>query len=67
MSNKSTYYKEKSKEIFNKKSKNFYKTPEGIFSQTMYSALIQTLGEKPFESLLDVGCGTGNVLARDQE
>ena len=29
----------------------------------MYSALIQRLNEKTFESLLDVGCGTGNVLA----
>ena len=63
MTDKSAESKEKSKMLFNKKSKDFYKTPEGIFSRTMYSALIQRLNEKTFESLLDVGCGTGNVLA----
>jgi len=63
VTDKSINCKEKSKKIFNKKSKNFYKTPEGIFSRTMYSTLIQRLNEKTFESLLDIGCGTGNVLA----
>ena len=60
---KSDDYKEKSKKNFNNKSKKFYKTPEGRVSEKTYAALIQKLNDKPFESLLDVGCGTGKVLS----
>jgi ubiquinone/menaquinone biosynthesis C-methylase UbiE len=63
MIDKSDNYKEKSKNTFNRKSKEFYKTPEGRVSKKTYSALIKKLNDKPFESLLDVGCGTGKVLS----
>lgn len=63
MADKSVNYKEQSKKKFNKESRNFYKTSAGRISATMYATLIQRLNDKSFESLLDVGCGTGKVLS----
>jgi ubiquinone/menaquinone biosynthesis C-methylase UbiE len=63
MTNESDNYKEQSRKKFEKMSSNFYKTPAGRASKTMYASLIQKLNDKSFESLLDVGCGTGKVLS----
>jgi len=63
MNDKSANYKEQSKKKFNKMSRNFYKTPAGKASETMYASLIQRLNDKSFKSLLDIGCGTGRVLS----
>jgi ubiquinone/menaquinone biosynthesis C-methylase UbiE len=63
MADKSADYKEQSRKKFEKMSRNFYKTPAGRASKTLYTSLIKKLYDKPFETLLDVGCGTGNVLS----
>ncbi len=55
--------KEISKRYFDKKSDNYLDTWDGRYCQSMYDGVLQELDRQPFESMLDVGCGPGNMLA----
>jgi ubiquinone/menaquinone biosynthesis C-methylase UbiE len=56
-------YKEKSASTFNKQAANYDSTYCGRHAQMLYSHVMDTMGRYEFQNVLDVGCGTGNVLA----
>lgn len=61
--NKVILLKEKSKKYFDKQSINYFNTFDGKFCSLMYKEVIQRIKERPFKSILDVGCGTGAMLS----
>jgi ubiquinone/menaquinone biosynthesis C-methylase UbiE len=63
MSNKVNIYKERSKKYFDKQSTNFFDTFDGKFCSLMYEGVMQKIRTQPFNSILDVGCGTGAILS----
>lgn len=63
MSSKALQYKNKTKISFDKKSSNYDETYDGRYSSKMYQGVMDKLRMQPFESLLDVGCGTGTILS----
>lgn len=62
MSNKVNRFKELSRRSFDKKSANYDDTWDGKYSSIMYEGLMTEIKAQPFESILDVGCGTGTML-----
>lgn len=54
--------KEKTLAHFEETAKNYDDSMDGRFVQPMYKALIDSIKKAAPESLLDIGCGTGNVL-----
>ncbi len=63
LKNKADNYKEKSKKSFNRQAENYDSCYYGKHAKTLYSYVLQKLGQFSFNSILDVGCGTGNLLS----
>lgn len=63
MSNKVDIYKARSKIYFDKQSTNFFDTFDGKFCSLTYEGVMQRIKTQPFNSILDVGCGTGAILS----
>lgn len=59
---KSQVFKEKSKAAFNKQAKFYDSTYYGQHAQNLYDCVIDTLNRYKFQNVLDIGCGTGNIL-----
>ncbi len=60
---KSDDYKEESKEKFNKQAEKFDSDKTGKHSRELYDNILHKLSQFSFNKLLDVGCGTGNLLS----
>ena len=60
---KSDDYKEESKEKFNKQAEKFDSGIGGKHSRELYADVLHKLDQFSFNTLLDVGCGTGNLLS----
>lgn len=57
-------YKERSKNHFEKISSHYSDTFTGKYTEPMHDGLMQELAGRNFETLLDVGCGTGTFLSK---
>lgn len=57
-------YKNKSLHNFNRIADGYDQSWDGKWSALMYEDVLQKIDERPFKSMLDVGCGTGNLLSR---
>lgn len=56
-------YKDKSKKYFDKKSANYDDTFDGKYCNLMYDSVMKKIKMQAFDSILDVGCGTGAILS----
>lgn len=54
--------KEKSLKYFNSTAENYDSSMDGRYVTPMYSGLVKEIKKNKTGTLLDVGCGTGNVL-----
>jgi ubiquinone/menaquinone biosynthesis C-methylase UbiE len=59
----SEIYREKSKKTFDTDAHVYDQTSNGKHSAKLYSTVIKEIESADYSTLLDVGCGTGNVLA----
>ena len=59
---KSNDYKKESREKFNKHAEKFDSGSGGKHSRELYVDVLQKLDQFSFNNLLDIGCGTGNLL-----
>jgi ubiquinone/menaquinone biosynthesis C-methylase UbiE len=67
MASSKNTFKENSKNNFNKQAEIYDESSDGKFVAPMYGEIIsRIISEKP-KRLLDLGCGTGNVLKRLKE
>lgn len=57
-------FKEKSKVNFNKQAEIYDKSGDGIFVAPMYDEIIRRIISENPKKILDVGCGTGNILMK---
>lgn len=55
--------REKTRRKFDRDAPVYEQTSDGQFCSRAYPAVVRKIGEAPFTSLLDVGCGTGAVLS----
>jgi ubiquinone/menaquinone biosynthesis C-methylase UbiE len=55
-------YKIESKEKFHKQAEKYDSGNNGKHARSLYESVLNKLDELSFNSLLDVGCGTGNLL-----
>jgi len=60
---KSNDYKEESREKFNKQAAKFDSGYGGKHSRELYDNVLHKLSQFSFNNILDVGCGTGNLLS----
>ena len=63
LKNKAGNYKKKSKESFNRQAQNYDSSYYGKHAKTLYSNVLLKLNQFSFNNILDVGCGTGNLLS----
>ncbi|MCZ3365230.1 MULTISPECIES: class I SAM-dependent methyltransferase [Methanobacterium] len=63
LKNKADNYKEKSKKSFNQQAENYDAGYYGKHANALYNTVLQKLNQFSFNKLLDVGCGTGNLLS----
>ena len=56
--------KKASKQYFDSQAENYDNSHDGKFVLPMYSEILRLIKEADVRVLLDVGCGTGNVLAQ---
>ncbi|MBU3093672.1 class I SAM-dependent methyltransferase [Clostridium sp. CF011] len=56
-------YKEKSKQNFNMQAKVYDESNYSKYPRECYPNVIKVLSEIEFDTILDLGCGTGSVLA----
>ena len=56
-------YKTESKEKFNKQAEKYDSGRNGSHARSLYGIVINKLDQLSFDSLLDIGCGTGNLLS----
>ena len=56
-------YKKKSRKHFNKQAAIYDQTWDGKYCRQMYDSVLAKIRQFPFISLLDVGCGSGTMLA----
>ena len=56
-------YKEESRESFNKQTEKYDSSYYGKHGKKLHDNVISKLNHISFKSLLDVGCGTGNLLS----
>ena len=54
--------KENSKSAFNQQAATYDKDIKGQHARYLYPALLEKLSHIPFQSALDLGCGTGEML-----
>ena len=54
--------KENSKVAFNQQAATYDKDIKGQHARSLYPVLLEKLSHIPFQSALDLGCGTGEVL-----
>jgi ubiquinone/menaquinone biosynthesis C-methylase UbiE len=59
--------RKRSKNKFDTDAQSYEKTQDGKFCSRVYSDIIETVNNIPYQSLLDVGCGTGIILSRLNE
>lgn len=59
----SEIYREKSKKTFDTDAQVYDQTSNGKHSAKLYSSVVKEIKSADYRTLLDVGCGTGNVLA----
>lgn len=57
-------YKRKSKKTFDETAEIYDNTSNGKHSSKLYSTVVKEIESDKYNFLLDVGCGTGNVLAK---
>lgn len=57
-------YKEKTRRGFDNKAEHYEQSFDGKYCATMYNSVMEKLKEHRFQTLLDVGCGTGAVMVR---
>jgi ubiquinone/menaquinone biosynthesis C-methylase UbiE len=55
-------YKIESREKFHKQAEKYDSGNKGKHARSLYESVINKLDELSFNNLLDVGCGTGNLL-----
>ncbi len=55
-------YKIESREKFNKQAEKYDSGNKGKHARSLYESVINKLDEISFNNLIDVGCGTGNLL-----
>ncbi|BDR70552.1 S-adenosylmethionine-dependent methyltransferase [Clostridium tetani] len=55
-------YKDKSISSFNSQAKNYDIDSNGAHARNLYKPLIKKLKKLNFNTILDVGCGTGSIL-----
>lgn len=60
--NNSITLKETTKNHFNKTAKNYNNSYDGKFVKCMYDEIIKRVISKKPKTLLDLGCGNGNIL-----
>jgi ubiquinone/menaquinone biosynthesis C-methylase UbiE len=63
MNHKENSYKKKSRKYFDRQAANYAKTWDGRYCSSMYEGVMEKIRQHPFMSVLDVGCGTGTMLA----
>jgi ubiquinone/menaquinone biosynthesis C-methylase UbiE len=56
-------YKIESREKFHKQAEKYDTGNKGKHARSLYESVINKLDELSFNNLLDVGCGTGNLLS----
>lgn len=54
--------KEKSKKSFNKQAATYDTDKNGAHSRRLYNCILKRIYELPVNNMLDVGCGTGEML-----
>ena len=54
--------KENSKDAFNQQAATYDKDIKGQHARSLYPVLLEKLSHIPFQSALDLGCGTGEML-----
>jgi ubiquinone/menaquinone biosynthesis C-methylase UbiE len=59
---KSQIFKEKSKLTFNKQAKYYDSSYYGQHAKKLYYCVINAMNRYKYQSVLDIGCGTGNIL-----
>ena len=64
METRNDIFKENSKINFNKQAECYDEKGDGKFVAPMYSEIVNRIMSENPKSVLDVGCGTGNVLMR---
>jgi ubiquinone/menaquinone biosynthesis C-methylase UbiE len=57
------YCKELSKKHFDKLATNYGRSRDGRFCRSMYTGVIEKISRYSFMSLIDSGCGTGEMLS----
>jgi ubiquinone/menaquinone biosynthesis C-methylase UbiE len=55
--------KEKSKIAFNNQADSYDSSHDGDHARKLYGYVIEVMNRFEYESVLDIGCGTGNLLA----
>lgn len=55
-------YKEKSKKLFDKQAPKYDSNIQGQHARNLYKSIIEILSKEHICTLLDVGCGTGELL-----
>lgn len=55
-------YKKKSKESFDKQAATYDKDFNGEHARHLYKRMLELIGNVDSKTILDVGCGTGNIL-----
>lgn len=67
MQKKSRDYKLESQEDYNKRASKFDSSFYGKHGQKLHLKVLKMLNNYSFQNLLDIGCGTGNLLSLIQE
>lgn len=57
-------HKSKTLNNFNKIAAGYDQSWDGKWSALMYDDVLNRIDEQPFQTMLDVGCGTGNLLSK---
>ena len=63
MTDSKNIFKENSKINFDEQAEHYNEGFDGKFVKVMYDEIINRVNNINLKSLLDVGCGTGNILS----